>query len=324
MILKKAFIIAEIGVNHNGDFIVAKEMIDKAKWAGANAVKFQTYNVNANYHLLNTSRERLQWAKNLALNEQEFVDLKNYADKNDILFLSTPFDNKSALFLNDLGVQSFKIASSGIVEIPLLNQISEFGKKVYLSTGMANKNDIKRAIHALEPCEIILLYCVSLYPAPFHTIDLNKINLLRTIFDLEVGYSDHSIGIEIPLAAIACNATVIEKHFKLDEYNCPDEEVSLCPKDFKYMVDSIRNIEKSFGNGSMEISDEEKKSRVSLRKGIYYRVDKKKNEIIFEDDLLLRKPSGEVGIDKFHEIVGKKLLSDVKADSEVKLKDFLD
>ena len=318
----KSFIIAEIGVNHNGDSTVAKKMIDQAVWAGADAVKFQTFNVKENYHQATTSKSKLKWAKSLSLSEQEFIDLKEHADKNDIMFLSTPFDNNSALFLNDLGIQKFKVSSSGIVEIPLLKQIAEFGKPVLLSTGMAVENDIKRAIQVLEPCKVTLLYCVSLYPAPYHTIDLNKINTLRRIFDLDVGYSDHSLGIEISLAAIACNATVIEKHLKLDGYNCPDEEVSLPPNDFKRMIDSIRNVEKSLGSGSIVISNEEKKSRLKLRKGIYYSNDKLKNEIILEDDLVLRKPAGDIGIEKYLTIIGKKLLLNVKAGSEVRLKDI--
>ena len=319
---KKSFIIAEIGVNHNGDSAVGKEMIDQAVWAGADAVKFQTFNVKTNYHQANTTKSKLEWAKSLSLSVQEFIDLKEYADKNDIMFLSTPFDNDSAVFLNDLGVKIFKVSSSGIFEIPLLKKIAEFGKPVLLSTGMAVEEDIKRAIQVLEPCKLTLLYCVSLYPAPYHTIDLQKINTLRSKFNLDVGYSDHSLGIEIPIAAIAHNATVIEKHFKLDNYNCTDEVVSLSPSDFKIMIDSIRNVEKSLGSGSMVISNEEKKSKLKLTKGIYYRSDKLKNEIILEDDLVLRKPAGEIGIEKYSTIIGKQLLLNVKADSEVRLKDI--
>ncbi len=319
---KKTLVIAEIGVNHNGDVDVAKEMIEKAAWAGADAVKFQTFNVELNYNTEKTSDSKLNWAKNLSLAENDFVSLKYHAEMHDLIFLSTPFDLKSAFFLNELDVTMFKIASSSLFEIPLLKKLSEFKKPVLLSTGMATEDEIHQAIKVLYPCEITLLYCVSLYPTPYHLIDLNMLQKLENNFKLKVGLSDHSIGIEVPIASIPLNVTVIEKHFKLENQECPDKIVSLDPSNFKRMVNSIRNVEKTLGSGEFYISNEEKEARANLRKGIYYTNNKVKNEILTEDDITLKKPAGELGIENYYKIIGKKMLVNTKAGSEIKLKDL--
>ena len=329
----RTYIIAEAGVNHNGKFSEAIKLVDAAKFAGADAVKFQTFDLDLNYSLKNTSNEKKEWVNNLTLSKKEFAKLFEYCKNSDIEFLSTPFDIKSASFLNELGVKIFKISSSELCNIKLLKFLSNIGKPIFLSTGLSYPEEIELAFNILKENwnnnnfqfnqSIVFLYCVSIYPAPFECFDMMVIPELKTKFGLQVGFSDHSLGIELPIASIALGAKVIEKHIKIsDEGYCPDSNVSLNPTQFKMMVDSIRNVEMSLLKKKNSISEEENKNRNVLRKGMYWNKDLKKGTKIMEQDIEFKKPCLSLGIEYFSKITGKILKENVAKGNPVFIKEI--
>ena len=318
----RAYIIAEAGVNHNGEYSEAIKLVDAAKFAGADAVKFQTFDFNSNYSSKHTSNEKKQWVNNLSLSKQEFKNLFGYCKSLGIEFLSTPFDIRSASFLNELGVNIFKISSSELCNIKLLKYLSNIGNPIFLSTGLSHPEEIELAFNILKKNwnnnylqfneAIIFLYCVSIYPAPFECFDMMVIPELKNKFNIKVGFSDHSLGIELPIASVALGAKVLEKHIKLsDEHNCPDSIVSLNPSQFKIMVESIRNVEISILKKKKTISDLEEKNRNVLRKGMYWNKDLKKGTKIMEQDIEFKKPCLGVGIEYFSKITGQILKNNV-------------
>ena len=293
--MEKVYIIAEAGDNHNGDFNTALKLVDVAKRAGADCVKFQTfvteeiiskYAEMAEYQKKNTGKEESQFemVKRLELSFDEFRKIKEYCDRVGIQFLSTPFDLKSVDFLNELGVPFFKIPSGEITNYPYLIKIAHTGKPVVMSTGMCEPDEILAAINVLEKNgsgEITLLHCNTEYPTPLKDVNLYAMRTMKKMFGKKVGYSDHTKGIEVPVAAVALGACVIEKHFTLDKnMPGPDHKASLEPDELGRMVKNIRNIEIALGDGVKRVSESERKNIAIARKSIVARRNIQEGEIL--------------------------------------------
>lgn len=327
--MKKTFIIAEAGDNHNGDFDTAIKLVDAAVDARADCVKFQTFiteNViskfaeKADYQKENTGSNESQFdmVKKLELSFEQFRAIKQYCEKRGILFLSTPFDLDSISFLEEINISFWKIPSGEITNLPYLEKIARTGKKIILSTGMSTMDEIKNAIEILKKNgsgEITLLHCNTEYPTPFEDVNLLAMKTLQETFQVNVGYSDHTQGIEIPIAAVAMGATVIEKHFTLDKnMEGPDHKASLDPNELKQMVVSIRNIEQAVGNGIKQPSPSEKKNIDIARKSIVAKCDIKKGEVLSEDNLYIKRPGNGISPMRWYDIIGTKAVRDFKED----------
>lgn len=280
---KRTLIIAEAGVNHNGNFKLAKKMIKEASKAGADFIKFQiffpeslstAYAKKPNYAVNIKDKSQLKMLKKLTLKEQDFFSLKRYCKKNNIKFLVSVFDQESLLIFKKLKLNLLKIPSGEINNVPLLQSIGKLKKKVILSTGMSNLKEIKYAIgilvsHGLKKKQISVLQCTTEYPAPLEDLNLKVINLFKKRFKLRVGFSDHSLGIEASIAAVSMGAEIIEKHFTLSKsFKGPDHKASLSAKELAKLVKSIRNIEKAFGTEKKILSLCEKKNIKIVRKSI--------------------------------------------------------
>lgn len=320
--MSKVFIIAEAGVNHNGDVRVAKEMIEIAAEAKVDAIKFQTWKTElmvtkfakqAEYQILNTSivESQFEMLKKLELNYDEFVELKIYCDKLNIQFMSTPDELESAAFLSKYQ-EIFKIGSGNVTNLPLLRFIGGLQKQIILSTGMSTLDEIKSAINVLEKSGtqrslITLLHCTTQYPAPMNELNLSAISHMRHIFNLPVGYSDHSSGIEASIAAVALGATVIEKHFTLDcNLPGPDHKASLDPLGLKNLVISIRNIEDALGSGEKKVTDSERANIPIARKSIVATKPIKRGEIFTIDNLGVKRPGIGVSPMEWDSVIGRK------------------
>ena len=318
----KVQIIAELGVNHNGEIDLAHELIDVASIAGADYVKLQTsipnlvtsrYAPKADYQLSSTEPNEtlLEMCNKLTLSFQETRSLKLYAEKKDIKFLSTPFDLVSIDFLYKLGLDCLKIPSGEITNLPYLRKIGGLKKEIIMSTGMANLEEIKDALNILTnfgtPKEkITLLHCNTEYPTPMEDVNLNAMLTIRDELGVKVGYSDHTLGIEIPIAAAAMGATVIEKHFTLSrEMEGPDHRASLEPDELKAMVAAIRNIEKAMGYGVKKPSKSEMKNILIARKSIVAKKPIRKGESLTEDNLTVKRPGTGISPMEWDEILGK-------------------
>lgn len=305
------FIIAEAGLNHNGDLELAKKLIEKAAEVGADAIKFQSYHTE---NFVSKSSKYYQLFKNLELSDDDFKELNRFAKKKKIIFLSTPLDLEYVDILNEIGVPAFKIASGDLTFVPLLEKVAETGKPVILSTGMATIGEIYEAISILKEngCEDIgLLHCVSSYPTPFEEVNLRAMIMLKNVFNLPVGYSDHTLGIIIPLAAVALGAKVIEKHFTLDKnMDGPDHKLSADPEEFRQMVKGIRIVERALGDGYKRPMDCEKDARIHGRRSIVARRFIKKGEILTNENITYKRPA--IGIEpKFVSIIlNKKIQKD--------------
>ena len=312
----KVFIIAEAGVNHNGSLELAKKLVDGAVAAGVDCVKFQTFSAKnlvnktakkAEYQVINTKNDdsQLSMLKKLELSFDDFAELKKYCEEKNIMFLSTPFDLGSCDFLNDLDMKIFKIPSGEITNLPYLRKINSYKKEVILSTGMANLNEIQDALNVLKDCEVSLLHCTTEYPCPYDNVNMRAMLTLKEKFNLPVGYSDHTKGIEIPIMAVSMGATIIEKHFTLDRnMDGPDHKASLEPDELKQMVVSIRNIELAFGTGIKEPQGAEKKNITIARKSIIAKCDIKKGEILTEENLTVKRPGNGISPMRWDEIIG--------------------
>lgn len=320
------FIIAEAGVNHNGSMEIAKRLIDKAAEAGVDCVKFQTYiaeNVmskyapKAEYQVNNTGCEesQLDMVKKLELSFEDFEELKRYTEDKGLMFLSTPFDLESCDFLNNLGLNIFKIPSGEITNLPYLRKINSFKKDVILSTGMAALDEIQAALDVLKDCKVSLLHCTTEYPCPYDAVNMNAMLTMKEKFNLPVGYSDHTQGIEIPVMAAAMGAQIIEKHFTLDKnMEGPDHKASLEPDELKQMVKAIRNVEKAFGDGKKEPQPAEIKNIAIARKSIIAKCNIKKGEIFTEKNLTTKRPGNGISPMKWDEIIGTAATKDYLED----------
>lgn len=319
--MSRVFIIAEAGVNHNGSLELAKKLIDVACEAGADAVKFQTFKADklvskkaqkAEYQkeTTNSTESQYDMIKKLELDEIAHHELIAYCKLKNILFLSTPFDHESIALLHRLQIPIFKIPSGEITNLPYLRQIGGLGKEVILSTGMATLKEVEDAlvvlVNAGTPKEkITVLHATTEYPCPVDEVNLKAMQTIRNAFDVKVGYSDHTKGIEIPIAAVAMGACVIEKHFTLDKtLEGPDHKASLEPHEFIAMVQAIRNVEQALGDGVKKPSQSEMKNIPIARKSIITCKAIKKGEYFSEENLNIRRPGQGLSPMLWDEIIG--------------------
>lgn len=332
--MKHVCIIAEAGVNHNGSFELAKQMVDTAKEAGVDYVKFQTFKPSslvskfaekAEYQKQTTgaSESQLEMLQKLTLTDENFRELKEYCDLIGIGFISTPFDLESIRFLETFNMDFWKIPSGEITNRPYLEAIAKTGRKVIMSTGMCDLEEIREAVKVLEDNgtrEIELLHCNTQYPTPFEDVNLNAMKNMQDNLNKPVGYSDHSLGIEVPIAAVALGAEIIEKHFTLNkEMDGPDHRASLDPVELKKMVNSIRNIEKALGNGLKKPSPSEKANKSVARKSIVAKRSISKGERFSEENLTTKRPGNGISPMRWHEILGLTAMRDFKEDELIEL-----
>ncbi len=328
------FIIAEVGVNHNGDVVLAKRMINAAKDAGVDAVKFQTFvseNLvscfadKAEYQkaATGTAENQLEMIKKLELSYDDFRNLKSYAENLNIIFMSTPFDIDSIDFLAEIGMDIFKIPSGEITNLPYLIKIGKLKRKVILSTGMSSISDIKEAVSILQnagTADITLLHCNTAYPTPYEDVNLHVMNTLHETFRLPVGYSDHTNGIEVSIAAAALGAVVIEKHFTLDRtMEGPDHKASLEPSELKQMVQAIRHIEQALGSSEKQPTGSELVNRDIARKSIVAKCGIKAGTVFTEDNITVKRPGNGISPMKWFEVLGQKATRDFVYDELIEL-----
>lgn len=327
------FVIAEAGVNHNGSFKNAKKLVLAAKEAGADAVKFQTFKTEnlvtvdaekAEYQEENTEKgTQFDMLKKLELSYNQFKELKEYCDEIGIKFLSTAFDLESVDFLDQLGMDVWKIPSGEITNYPYLVKIAKLNKSIILSTGMADFNEIGEAYNLIREYndkEIIILHCTTTYPTSFEDVNLKVMQKIADELGVKVGYSDHTLGISVPIASTALGAVVIEKHFTLDkEMEGPDHKASLNPEELKEMVKAIREIEIALGDGIKKISEVEAGNKIVARKSIIAKKDIKKGEIFSEDNLTIKRPGTGISPMKWNEIIGKEANKEYKKEENIEL-----
>lgn len=330
-------IIAEAGVNHNGSLAAAKQMVLAARNAGADYIKFQTfspeklvsvYAEKAEYQKQTTGTEesQLEMLKKLALTQEDFLELKTYCRKQGIGFLSTPFDLDSIHFLDKLNMDFWKLPSGEITNLPYLLEIARTEKPVVMSTGMCGMEEIGQAVDCLKKAgtpEITLLHCNTEYPTPMKDVNLKAMITMEKEFCLPVGYSDHTQGIEIPVAAAALGACVLEKHFTLDRgMEGPDHQASLEPEELKAMVAAVRNVEEALGSGKKEPSQSEQKNRAVARKSIVAKCRIKKGERFSEENLTVKRPGTGISPMRWPELMGQTADRDY-AEDELIGKDIL-
>lgn len=329
----RVLIIAEAGVNHNGKLDIAMKLAETAKKCGADVVKFQTFNVNklvsrhaqmAEYQKKNMGSEDTQatMLNRLALSEDDFIQLSEYCKNIGIGFLSTPFDIDSIHFLDDIQ-DIWKIPSGEITNYPYLVEIAKTGKDVILSTGMSTLDEVKDAWNVLLESgsgEITLLHCTTEYPAPYEEVNLNEMKTLQEAFHCPVGYSDHTKGIEVPIAAVAMGAGIIEKHFTLDKtMEGPDHKASLEPYELKNMVEAIRNIESAMGTGEKKPSDSELKNIEIVRKSIVATKDIRTGELFTEENLTTKRPGTGISPMRWNDVIGMKANRDYSEDELINI-----
>jgi N,N'-diacetyllegionaminate synthase len=318
----RVFIIAEAGVNHNGSIEIAKKLIDIASESGADAVKFQTFKaknlltkkaIKADYQKKTFENEETQYdmIKKLELDFESHSELIYYCKKKRIMFLSTPFDHESINLLDNLGLEIFKIPSGEITNLPYLRHIGKLKKKVILSTGMSNFIEIESALNILiqsgtKKKDITILHANSQYPTPIEDVNLRAMVSIGKKFNINYGYSDHTLGIEVDIAAVALGASCIEKHFTLDKkMDGPDHKASLEPHELKNMVNAIRNIEVAFGSEIKKPTKSELPNITVARKSIVAKTKIKKGEIFTEDNLSIKRPGNGISPMKWDDVIGK-------------------
>ena len=330
----RTLIIAEAGVNHNGRLDLALKMVDEAKRAGADIVKFQTaipervisrYADKAEYQKETTGNEesQLEMCRRIHLKLSDYDIIKEYCEEVGIEFLSTPFDLESIDYLEKLGMKLWKIPSGEITNLPYLIKIAKTGKPVIMSTGMAELKEVEEAVNVLKEGgagEITLLHCTTEYPAPFDSVNLKAMNTLREKFGTKVGYSDHTTGIEVVVAAVSLGATVIEKHFTLNRnLEGPDHKASLEPEELEVMVNKIRIIEKALGDGIKRAAEAEKKNIAIARKSIVAAKDIKKGEILSKDNITTKRPGNGISPMQWFEVLGTEAIRDFGEDELIEV-----
>lgn len=332
----KTIIIAEAGVNHNGSIELAKQMIDVAVDAGVDYIKFQTFksenlvSINAekaDYQKISTNKDESQYEmlKKLELDLNSHKVLVDYCNSKNIKFISSPFDNDSIDLLFDLGADLFKIGSGEITNYPYLKKIATKRLPIVLSTGMSSLSDVEEALeillnNGLKRHEITLLHANTEYPTPYSDVNLKAMLTLKEAFKVKIGYSDHTLGIEVPIAAVSMGAEVIEKHFTLDKtMEGPDHKASLEPNELHTMVKAIRNIEKAMGNGVKSASDSEKKNISIARKSIVANCKISKGEIFTEKNITTKRPGKGISPMRWEEVLGKTALKDFITDDLIEL-----
>ena len=324
-------IIAEVGVNHNGSMNTAKKMIRIASEAGADYVKFQTFKAEslltksankAEYQKRssNSSESQFEMIKKYELSADQHKELMNYCNNHSIGFLSSPFDINSIHLLSKLNVSYYKIPSGEITNLPYLREIASIGKPIIMSTGMSDLDEVKSALEILLKSgmlkeKITILHCNTEYPTPMEDVNLKSMLTIKKKLGVQVGYSDHTLGIEVPIAAVSLGATVIEKHFTLDrKLSGPDHSASLEPNELKSMIIAIRNIEKAMGNSEKTPTKSELKNLPVARKSIVAKRSIKKGEIFTEKNLTIKRPGLGISPMKWDEIIGKEAARDYKVD----------
>jgi N,N'-diacetyllegionaminate synthase len=334
--MSKVFIIAEAGVNHNGSLELAKKMVDVAKECKVDAIKFQTFTgekviskfaPKAEYQKQTTGKEesQLEMVKKLELDEKSHQELLQYCKNQEVMFLSTPFDLDSVDLLSNLGLEIFKIPSGEITNLPYLRKIAKLNKKIIMSTGMAKLGEIENAVDILVKGgtlreKITLLHCNTEYPTPYQDVNLKAMLTIGEALKLNIGYSDHTLGIEIPVAAVAMGATVIEKHFTLDKnMEGPDHKASLNPEELKNMVVAIRNVEAAMGSGLKTPSPSEAKNMVIARKSIIAACNIKKGDVFSEETLTVKRPGNGISPLLWDEVIGKVAIRDFNEDELIEL-----
>ena len=329
--MKKVFIIAEAGVNHNGSSDIAKELIDAAVKAGADAVKFQTFKAanlvsktaqKADYQKRTTDVEESQFEmiQKLELDVDAHKKLISYCKHKNILFLSTPFDHESIELLHKLGLEVFKIPSGEITNLPYLRHIGSLNKRVILSTGMANLGEIEAAINVIIQAgsnrkNITILHANTEYPTPMEDVNLKAMVTIGNAFNTNYGYSDHTLGIEVPIAAVALGASIIEKHFTLDKnMPGPDHKASLEPHELISMIQAIRNIEQALGSTVKQPSPSETKNKSIARKSLVAKTSIKKGEFFTEENLTIKRPGTGISPMRWDEVIGTKAVNNYQED----------
>ena len=340
--MNKTIIIAEAGVNHDGDIETAKRLIDVASDAGVDYVKFQTFKAErlvspsaqkAKYQIKNdTSNDdsQLNMLKKLELSDADHKELISYCKSKKIKFFSTAFDDEGVSYLSSLNFDMFKIPSGELTNFPYLRAIAKTGLPVILSTGMANIDEIEKTINILvsygtKKSEITVLHCNTEYPTPMIDVNLKAMLTIKEKLGVSIGYSDHTLGIEVPIAAVALGAKVIEKHFTLDRnLKGPDHKASLEPNELKEMVKSIRNIEKAIsGNGIKEASLSEKKNKHIARKSIHLSKDVLSGSLITEENIISLRPGDGICTMNWMDVIGKQVNKDLKRFTKLSLEDLL-
>ena len=326
--MKHVTIIAEAGVNHNGSLEIAKQLVDKAVYAGVDIIKFQTFKAEklvsksarqAEYQKKNigfkADDSQLNMLKKLELSEADHAELVSYCNQKGIKFFSTAFDMDSIEYLHSLNMGIWKIPSGEITNYPYIKKIAQYGEPVILSTGMCEMEDISAAVSVLlkygvKREQITILHCNTEYPTPYEDVNLRAMNTIKDEFNANVGYSDHTKGIEVPIAAVALGASVIEKHFTLDRnMEGPDHKASLEPDELKAMVSAIRNIEKAVGgDGTKHVSESERKNITIARKSIIAARDIKKGELLTEENMTVKRPGTGISPMCWEEVIGTKAI----------------
>lgn len=318
---KKTLIIAEAGVNHNGDYSLGKKLIDAAKDAGANIIKFQVFKTEAlvsknakkaEYQKTNgnDTESQFEMVKKLELSFENFKALKNYADQIGIEFLATAFDVDSLNFLKSLSPKLWKVPSGEVTNLPYLEYIGRLQSRVLISTGMCDLDEVKKALEILiqngtTKDKITVFHCNTEYPTPYKDVNLNAMLTIKKELGVSIGYSDHTAGIEVPLAAVALGATVIEKHFTLDKtMEGPDHAASLNPSELKAMVQGIRNIEVCLGSFEKKPSPSEIKNRAIARRSIVAITNIKKGDVFTEKNLGVKRPGNGISPMEWYNILG--------------------
>jgi len=324
------FIIAEAGVNHNGELELAKDLVDAAAEAAADAVKFQTFQAEriVAHHAAKAEYQKgandpgesqLDMLRGLELSPDAQRKLKEHCDRKGILFVSTPFDNDSVEFLNQLGVLAFKIPSGEVVNHPFLECIASKGKPVIMSTGMCNLSEVDEAVRAIRQAgndQLVLLHCVSNYPAEVADVNLRAMQVMEAAFGVPVGYSDHTLGIEVSLAAVAMGACVIEKHFTLDRtLPGPDHRASLEPAELAALVKGIRNVEMALGHGRKEPAASEAETAAAARRSLVAACDIARGTVLTEEHVAVKRPGTGLPPFMYRYLVGRRARVMIPADS---------
>ena len=332
--MSKVFIIAEAGVNHNGDIETAKKLVDAAAIAGADAVKFQTFRAEnpvcknvqkAQYQMENTEKTESQYdmLKKLELTPAMHQQLMDYCQLRQIMFLSTPFDIESLEYLVQCGINIIKIPSGEITNYPYLEEVGKTRKKVILSSGMSSLVEIEEAVAVLRDNgteDITVLHCNTEYPTPYQDVNLCAMLQIQKELDVPVGYSDHTAGIEVSIAAAAMGAVVIEKHFTLDRNMAgPDHKASLEPDELQEMISAIRNIELSLGNGQKFPSDSEKQNINIVRKSIVATCDIARGELLTKENISTKRPGSGLSPMRWREVIGTEAVRDFKKDELIEI-----
>lgn len=336
--IKHTIIIAEAGVNHNGSLELAKQLVDKAVEAGVDYIKFQTFKASklvtkaakqAEYQQKNIGKggdSQYQMLKKLELSAEDHEVLIAYCKEKGIKFFSTAFDMDSIEYLHSLNLGLWKIPSGEVTNYPFLKRIASYNEKTILSTGMCDLQDVRLAVDALyknglSKENLTLLHCNTEYPTPFEDVNLKAMHALRKEFGVQVGYSDHTKGIEVPIAAVALGASVIEKHFTLDRnMEGPDHKASLEPDELKAMVSAIRNIEKAVGgDGTKHVSESERKNITIARKSIIAARDIKKGELLTEENMTVKRPGTGISPMCWEEVIGKTAVRDFNEDELIEV-----